>query len=998
MRQIFILFIVSCFFCSVVNPQALADVQLSYEQCLQEANRALDRRDHLKAIEYLKQAHQVAPSFQYPLEKIKAIQDLIRKNQMDRPDKTAALYFYQKFAKLGKDAFEKGQYQEASYYFHRAYLIIQDSQQTNAENYINLIKRTQEGMIRGDKLKSQAMPLLEESDQSAEVITPQISVEPQLTQKLSEASLPNQKTKSASKKSIPKISKSNKSQREVIISLDEVLWQSQPKTDLQIDKGSSLVLEGRDIDRFLVITPGILDIERLDRDRLRLTAMQVGTTFIHVWDNRGRWTFNVQVKFPQLSDEIKPEVPTVEKHADPFRFTYSMDGGSLYLGKDIQSAKRDSLNMQQTLAIKGETPVGIVDGAVGYYKFKESTEATNYTVGLSGVKGLGFSNVNFRGYDAVKYFSALTFPGQYFRGFLMEGNTWNDHLGMVYLHGQDRFTYSYISPGIVEDRRSYVEGARVTVNPYAENQYTVNYARGYGEARQTFLKNEVYSVEAQRRIDPVLLKGEVATNKDTLAETLSARMGNEGRSFYAHFRDIDKDFTTVTSLPSNQGEVGVDLGTELDYEFMRINTSLDLYRDRFLPNADNPRSLNYDWNGAVTVPISESLSLLSTAYYLDTPGELSPRQNFRWMNTLSKRFKVLNDRDLTMFIGASYHRNRLKETPVSEYDRYSATSGLQINLIEHLNYFANYEYSWVDELLTGNVTQPGVLNTGLSYSRELTKKTSMSSSFYYRDEQNALGVNSFLAGEDSITGSLGFNYRPRDGSELFLDGRLRNVWKENPDNPAYNEIDVRWGVRSAWDLPFSWSPVGKIQGVVFKDLDADGYRGPQEPGIAGVHIRVGKKEVVSDKNGRYKARLMAKEVVVSADAVTIPNGYVLTTPPIREVKIPYSKDIDFGFTAQSGIYGIFYYDLNKDHKPSEGDEFIQKAKIVLDGINVEASDYDGTYFFKNVSPGRHTLRIDVPSLPFEYLPLVKLSNSVDITEGTVYVFHVPLSKKNIPKE
>jgi YbbR domain-containing protein len=136
--------------------------------------------------------------------------------------------------------------------------------------------------------------------------------------------------------------------------------------------------------------------------------------------------------------------------------------------------------------------------------------------------------------------------------------------------------------------------------------------------------------------------------------------------------------------------------------------------------------------------------------------------------------------------------------------------------------------------------------------------------------------------------------------------------------------------------------------------------------------------------------------LVSADLATVPSGYVLTSPAITEVKLPYQKNIDFGFTAQSGIYGIVYFDNNHDHKPDEGDEFIQKAKIILDNHIIEVSDYDGTYFFKNVSSGTHTLQIDVNSLPLEYLPLVKLSTAVEITEGTVYVFHVPLSKKNIP--
>ena len=51
------------------------------------------------------------------------------------------------------------------------------------------------------------------------------------------------------------------------------------------------------------------------------------------------------------------------------------------------------------------------------------------------------------------------------------------------------------------------------------------------------------------------------------------------------------------------------------------------------------------------------------------------------------------------------------------------------------------------------------------------------------------------------------------------------------------------------------------------------------------------------------------------------------------------------------------------------------------------------YYIEGLKPGKHTVRIDVNSLPIEYLPLVKVSNSVEVTEGTTYVYHIPLKKK-----
>lgn len=1008
------------------GPYAQAEQLQSYEGSLQKANEALQRRQYLKAIEYLTEAQKISPSATYPKKKILAIQELIRRKNWDRYDESGRLKLYQKYAKLAKESFEKGDYKRSSYYLRNAYILIAWDQRSG--NYIHSIDHVQDKRADvKESLKPFTKPSVSQSSVQkssnskaiiakptvgkkvvpgtviAKNISPYVQLEERTTQV--KTSGPPSKMPVVSAQSVPKMTAPSKSTTkkkkgksappvEIILTMDDLLWSTQPKTVIEIDKGGYLILEGDQIDRYIVIAPGVLDIQRIDRDHLKITGVRVASTFVHVWDKRSRWTFNVRVKFPQMDEVVKPPVKPDEVHAAPFRLSYSVDGGVLYRGPSTSSLKRDSLNMQQTVAVKGETPYGIADGSVGYYKFKESTEATNYTIGLSGLQGAGFTSVNLRGYDAVKYFSPLTFPGQYFRGFLIEGKTFNEHLGGVYVHGQDRFTYSYISPGVVENRRSYIEAARVTVDPNEENQYSFNYARGYGPARQDFLKSQVYSVEAQHRIDPVLLKGEVATNTDTLAELFASKWGSPDRNFYLNFRDIDKDFTTITSLPSNRGEIGADVGMDWELERSQVHTNLDFFRDRLLPNEEDPHALNYDWNGSIEHDLTDTLDFLTAAYYLDTPGQLSARRNFRWMNTLTQRFKLPGKRWMRVYAGTSYHRNRLKEVPISEYDRYALTSGLQIDLIERLSYFANYEYSWLDELMDDEFAHPSVFNTGLNYSQELTQRTSMNSSLYYRDEQNAGQTNSFLAGEDSITGSLGISFRPTDSAELFLDSRLRNVWRENPENPAYNEVDVRWGLRSGWDLPVSWSPWATVQGVVYKDLNADGKKDLLEPGLQGVRMRVGKRQVTTGPKGQYKVKLMAKEAVVSVDPSSVPNGYVLTTPPVQELILPYKESVNFGFTAQSGIYGLVYQDLNHDNVPNDGDEFIQDAKIILDGKTVETTDYDGTYAFRNVASGRHVIRVDVNSLPMEYLPLIKLSNAVEVTEGTVYVFHVPLAKRN----
>ncbi len=1017
MRLLAVSLLLSLFFAAVaVVPPAGAEFSHSYDYYLQEGDSALDRRDYEAALNCYKHAHLIDPSESYPVYQIQQIEQILNPAFLaqdpsvvvqDRQNERRRL-----FLNLGKKAFSRRDYEAAMRYFETATRI--DPNDQEATHYINLIKRARENRVEGingkvyelspvfvypDPAQNKSVKKnegkkksLEPADRKGVIARDLESFE----RGPSPQNLPQDpalQTQAIHAEKTPGLRPKAVAGTQTII-MDDALWATQPRTDLRLELKTMLVLESRNIDRFLVITPGVFTVERVDRDHLQITPLRIGSSYLHVWDERGRWTFRVEITLPaQTAAGGDSGKKADEQRAEPFKFSYGIDGGTLYRGPDLPSAERESLYMLQTMGVYGDTPYGAVDGSVGFNKFEQSTEATSYSVGLSGAKVPGFTDVNVRGFDASKYFSALTFPGQYFRGILAEGKTLGENLGAVYVRGQDRYTYSFVSPGVIDAKRSYVEGARVVLFPNEENRYGFNFARGYGEARQDFLQDQVYSIDARHRFQKALVAGEVATNGDNLAKTVSSRFGGDQLRLRAGFRDIDEDFTTVTNLPANQGEIGALLGADWTDDRFEVSSNADIYRERILSNADDPDALNYDLDSSVRIPLNDTTTWATSGYYLNTPGELSHRRNFRLINDLSKRYEIWGDRELQTFVGAIYQRSRVSETSTSDYDRYSATTGFRVGLLRDLSFFTNYEYSWVDNLESDTLTNPHVLNSGLNYSRQLTDRLSSNIGFYYRNEENTLGTNSFLAGEDSITGSIGMSYRPTEDAEIFWDSRLRNVWRENPDNPAYNEVDVRWGLRSVWDLPLSWNPQGTVRGRVFKDANANGKRDAGEPGMANVKVKVGKEEVVTDAQGIYSRQVSAKEVLVVPQLDSVEPGYILTSPAVLEIKIPHEGNVNFGFTTDSGIYGVVYFDQNENKQPDEGDIFVQGVRISLDNKIYESTEYDGTYFFKNVDGGKHTIRLVVNSLPIEYLPLVKVSNTVEVTEGTTYVYHIPLKKK-----
>ncbi|MBN2483615.1 MAG: pilus assembly protein N-terminal domain-containing protein [Candidatus Omnitrophica bacterium] len=770
----------------------------------------------------------------------------------------------------------------------------------------------------------------------------------------------------------------------------------QEKTDIEIEQGKFLDIEGMNITRFLIVTPGFITVEKVDTNTIRIIALKVGTTFVHVWDERGRWTLNVEVAYPlQIARALQKKDQVKQENNDPFRFIYNADWDSYYIGTQLDSMNRDALRFNQWLGIEGPTPYGEFDSSLKLSKYPTSTEIIGYSVGLRNLHLGPLGEVNVRGFDFDKSFSALSLPNEGLHGFLWEGKAFGGNLGYDVLWGRDRLEFGYLTPGIIqEERDSYVEGARATLFPDGKHTYSFNYARGYGTAREDYLRPRVFSVETEHRYGKNQLWGEVGYDEENYASLAGYQFLGQDFQLRLNLRDIDSDYTTIVGTPSNLGEAGGILSFDWRGGDLFLSSNLDVYRDRYLSNPGAPRAINTEWNTFATYTLDDTSSWNTNLRYINIPGISFPRREINLSNTYNKSFSVFN-RTFSTFVGHRYQRTRYPLGVFSNYDRQEFFTGVRFPIIDPLDAYVNYEHSLVEDIFTDEKYDPSVLSVGISYYKNVTPAVTFKWNLYYRDEQNTSGINSFLAGEDSMDCALGINYRPNPDLEIYADGRVRNVWAEQAGRDAYNEAEIRLGIRSAWDLPFSWNPKGIASGIVYKDINANGIHDRNEEGISGIKIYIGNKETETDSEGRYYVKVNAKKVLMMVDVDSVPHGYVFSTPLSQTVELLHNRPVtvDFGFTTNSEIYGVVFFDKNGNNEPDDNDEYIGRVKIVLDGSLTTSSDSNGGYFFRNLEAGRHTVKLDINSLPIEYLPLVKLVSEIDLAEGTTYIFNIPLKKK-----
>lgn len=913
---------------------------------------------------------------------------------------------YELYMRLGQKAYQAHDYQKALAFFKQAHLINPPS--LESVQYIDQIKRYIKDEEAGTEIKSQSQSTIpakpatgktrameehgtdheerweEEADDTVPARTPVQDINAQLYKENTQIVFAEDKNKNAQ-------------DFEEVLKLDDDLWQEQPNTRLSIELNRTIILEGQNIAKFLIITEGFMRAERLDQNRIRITATRRGETFLHVWEAHGRWTFNIEIIFSiELTKGMSDAYEELtEESVKPFRFYYANNWSTLYGGEKMSELTKKNLTFRQWMSVNGETPYGDSTASVHFQRFGNDYVATSYSAGLSRGHWGNFKDFSVRAFDTSKRFSELTLPGRSFRGILFDSYAFNRKLIYTILEGRDQSSFANLTPGLVKKQKTFLEGARMTLFPDSKNNYSINYARGYGANRSKDLKERVYSFETQNRLGRSLINSEIAHDEERWAGRLRSVYNKDNSSFIWSLRDIEKDFDTITGHPSGSGEIGSNFNYEWRGKDKNFAAFLDLYQDREQENSEKSHWINTDFSSAYGINLNPKLHYRTSFYYSTTPQILSARTNVRLNQAITKSFAWFYQQNISLTLGSAVQTSRYKLTPSSEFDRYELNANLQVPLIRHVHAFLTYEYSWVNEINAGEWSHPSVSTTGLAYSQPITDKISANANVTYRNEENTEGTASFLSGEDSLTTNVGLDYRIASNTTVYLDGHLRNVRGEIADRRDYNEAELRLGLQSDWDLPFYWNPLGAVKGFVYFDANRNGIKDKEEKGIQNVIVKVGKKTAKTNADGKYFAKVFAKKVQVTVDTKTLPQGAFFSTDSEYKADIEQKRihRVDFGLTTQTGIYGVVYVDENQNNQLDSGDIYIPNVALKLDDKDAASTDDKGGYNFYDVKPGKHTVTLDVNSLPLDYIPLIKIKNKINVREGITAIFNIPLKKR-----
>ncbi|MDE1920417.1 MAG: hypothetical protein KGJ09_02195 [Candidatus Omnitrophica bacterium] len=782
-----------------------------------------------------------------------------------------------------------------------------------------------------------------------------------------------------------------------VLSLAQLTNNGQVKGQLQIDIHSGVIIEGAGgIRQFLVTSEGFIQVKRLDANRLEIDAVRIGQTFLHIWDAFGLHTLFVEVVFPKsISRAVVVGVSRV-RHAQPFIVTYANDWSTYYQGKNFSQLKRQSYDFNETLGITGETPYGFLDASGTYEDFNSFSRFNTYTIGLSQIPLEGTSNFNVRGFDAFRYMSPLTLPGTHLRGAFADVDLMDNMLGLSVGHGQEELPPGFFTSANLSSPylNAYIDAVKLTLWPQSHNdQLSLNFATAYGKDRalEPYLTNHVYSVQGMHRFNEFLTLNAEEANDTSHDSQLASLQWQRGSFLTAlNFRNIDKNYSTVSTLPANQGETGATWVVQADGQKYSLDSFIEAYQEHLYANPDNPRAFNYDGNSHLRADINPNVWTDTDFNFVDSPGLLSPMRNVNLNQRISRGFQIFNGFRAVVFGGAGYEYSHASGSDFGNYDKEDVIAGVQLPLTNHWSVFANDEYDWLNQQSFGH-SNPDIINSGIEFQKQFTPKFSVTSQAVYRNELGVDSQDSILSGQESVMFSSSFNYNPTPDLSVFLDGDASRVLYHTGSEP-YDDFEAHVGMRITFGGATYWDPLGTVMGTVFKDKTGTGKFEKGDEGVAGIKIQVGDKVVTTDKNGRYRIRIRAKGVQVTPQLDSIPAGYIFSTPQTLNIDILQGRTVhaDFGLVTQTGIYGIVFVDKTGTGIPNDNDRFIGKVRIILDGKIVQKSDAHGSFYFRNVSPGEHTITIDINSLALDMLPKVKLKSKINVVEGTNYVFNIPV--------
>ncbi len=161
----------------------------------------------------------------------------------------------------------------------------------------------------------------------------------------------------------------------------------------------------------------------------------------------------------------------------------------------------------------------------------------------------------------------------------------------------------------------------------------------------------------------------------------------------------------------------------------------------------------------------------------------------------------------------------------------------------------------------------------------------------------------------------------------------------------------------------------RLQGDIYVDLNRDGIRQQDEPGLPDVIVQSSGtlSPVKADITGHYSLESVANEpIVISVQSQTLPLGYTAVARSIPNSKFGgvTASSVNIPVRRSGQVRGALFIDIDGDGSPSVGDERLEGERVqLIDTASSDVRDVSssalGQFGFEDVAPGKYKLRVQI---------------------------------------
>lgn len=803
-----------------------------------------------------------------------------------------------------------------------------------------------------------------------------------------------------------KISLSQQAREEIppliMIILEEGRQEEEIPLELIKTTGEAIV-RGQGIQRFLATMDNIVEVERISNDELKIRGQDYGFTYLHLWDNRGRWTLAINTisksaKARASGDEIYLE----EERVESFRIRYGLNSELSETGRRlyVRELRKQSYRLEHFLEIYGPSPYGDLNFFTQIERLNHRQNMTELSLWLENGRWRNFKGFSLDLFDFRPTSSNLAYSGTNLRGVNFSSPAFKNLIEYSLFWGKEaQGRYGPLTPDLATPKNSYVEGANLRVNLNKKNSVVAHAYKAYGNQRTSGVPGQALSAEFRNRLGKTNSTYEIAHDMERIAQRFRSNFNAQNYNLGFSFRNIDKNYQTITGRPGSSGEFGGTLSfSSRPTEKIYLSSSIDSYLNHLNPNPLEDDEWNINTNSSLSYNFSDNTVGTLSSYNYFNRGYLSPTLSRTYGFGINHRIPELNK--LSLY--GNYYEGFYKSynSPASNYLSHRLLTGARIDIWKDFYLYARKEFTVIEEVTPGKTFHPHAFESGVGHSLQVFDTPwYIDHTFRYRKEDvNPGSTLSFLSGDDYIEGTQEIRYAPTNLFECYFNTRIRNVWAYDKENNRV-DLNLRSGMRYTWDTKLKWHTVGGIKGYVFKDLNNDGIRNSNEYGIPGVELHLaGTKEIaLTNYNGYYEFKgVRARKTAVSVETITLPKNYVLTTNYFQQLTLVpgLAARADFGASTSTGIAGTVFIDKNSDGELQSGEAGVANVTIILDnGAEKTKTNSQGYYFFPETTSGSHKVELALDTLPINLIPQVPVFTEIQVSEGESYKYDIPVANQ-----